>query len=401
MPELPVEGPINWKDWVTWLAEVEWPMPSTELTDAGTVFHGLEQKTAFVTGPLRAAAGRKFTSITPGQQSRFAVAIARGDATFEVSANSQFLSLMRVLSLQLEAALAAGKEKEAAELVPLLFTVRDLLGSDVSLIDLLIRNTADRILADALQRNLAAGLMPSAALEEFQRGFAARPVLDDMDRLLNMELAWSCYMMDQVVKQRASWDTIKFFFQDPKDFLNELIFIAEKGFSCLSRLNKAAAIRIFLDNIHAWKTGGLAGYYRAVTTRDEQPERSTFGTLLHLDSFLVDGAARGMSSLAKRVIHTEMRRRVLLIACGLERHRLAGNTPPPDLPGLPKNLLAAIPSDLDGKPLRYRRNEDGWVIWSVGLDLQDDLKGEAPPQSQKDSITFADWQWRYKNTDRR
>jgi|SRR5579883_184790 len=59
------------------------------------------------------------------------------------------------------------------------------------------------------------------------------------------------------------------------------------------------------------------------------------------------------------------------IAC--ERFRQANKRWPKDLAEIPKGILPEIPLDpFDGQPLRYRRTDDGVVIYSVGQDLQDD-----------------------------
>ena len=53
--------------------------------------------------------------------------------------------------------------------------------------------------------------------------------------------------------------------------------------------------------------------------------------------------------------------------------------------------LAAIPADpFDGKPLRYKKAQKGYVIYSIGLDRQDDggkgLRPEMPPEAKYDLV---------------
>ena len=48
-----------------------------------------------------------------------------------------------------------------------------------------------------------------------------------------------------------------------------------------------------------------------------------------------------------------------------------------DMPGVKKEAVNL--EFLDGQPLRFRRKIDGWVLWSVGLDLKDDWDGKTPP----------------------
>ena len=60
--------------------------------------------------------------------------------------------------------------------------------------------------------------------------------------------------------------------------------------------------------------------------------------------------------------------------------------------------MAKVPADLDGKPLRYRRDGTRWVLWSVAMNLVDDWHGTPPPREQKgripdDEAKEADWVW--------
>jgi hypothetical protein len=59
-------------------------------------------------------------------------------------------------------------------------------------------------------------------------------------------------------------------------------------------------------------------------------------------------------------------------ALAIERHRLATGQLPPDLDTLVPQYLEQVPVDpSDGRPIRYRHEEAGYVLWSVGADGQD------------------------------
>lgn len=62
----------------------------------------------------------------------------------------------------------------------------------------------------------------------------------------------------------------------------------------------------------------------------------------------------------------------------LERHRLRTGAYPPTLSVLPADLLAAVPFDrYTGEPLQYRLGLDGPMLYSVGVDRDDD-RGTPP-----------------------
>ena len=86
-----------------------------------------------------------------------------------------------------------------------------------------------------------------------------------------------------------------------------------------------------------------------------------------------------------------------LVACALERHRLAHGQLPDTLTALVPQFLEKIPTDvIDGQPLRYRKNADGsYLLYSIGWNQKDDggtrvmTKGATPSVDEKQS----DWVW--------
>jgi hypothetical protein len=79
----------------------------------------------------------------------------------------------------------------------------------------------------------------------------------------------------------------------------------------------------------------------------------------------------------------EARRRAALVAIFVERHRLAHQGVLPEgLDKLVPEFLKAVPTDpFDGKPLRYLRRPTGYVVYSVGVNRQDDGGIEQPRQT--------------------
>lgn len=68
-------------------------------------------------------------------------------------------------------------------------------------------------------------------------------------------------------------------------------------------------------------------------------------------------------------------------ACALERYRNAKGALPDSLDALTPAYLASVPMDpCDGKPLRYRREPVGYVVYSVDMNRKDD--GAPPPDPE-------------------
>jgi hypothetical protein len=86
------------------------------------------------------------------------------------------------------------------------------------------------------------------------------------------------------------------------------------------------------------------------------------------------------------------------IAVALERHWLRHRAYPERLDALVPEFLDRIPHDLfDGQPMRYRREGEGFVLWSVGFDGKDD--NAAPlqfgPKGGSVGEETGDLVWRY------
>jgi hypothetical protein len=65
--------------------------------------------------------------------------------------------------------------------------------------------------------------------------------------------------------------------------------------------------------------------------------------------------------------------RATAVVCALTGYARVHGEPPERLDQLVPDFLSVVPIDsFDGKPLRYRRDGTGWVVWSVGSDMKDD-----------------------------
>ena len=78
---------------------------------------------------------------------------------------------------------------------------------------------------------------------------------------------------------------------------------------------------------------------------------------------------------------------------GVERYRLAnGGRLPEDLTALTPAYLKSTPIDpYDGKQVRYKRTEKGYVVYCIGEDQKDDGGTEKVPNAPKgvpEDVTF-------------
>ena len=77
--------------------------------------------------------------------------------------------------------------------------------------------------------------------------------------------------------------------------------------------------------------------------------------------------------LFDRVTETHALQRVTEVALALRLYRKEHGRYPEDLQALAPKFLPSVPSDpYDGKPLRYRKLQKGFKVWSVGGNRKDD-----------------------------
>ena len=77
-----------------------------------------------------------------------------------------------------------------------------------------------------------------------------------------------------------------------------------------------------------------------------------------------------------------------LIACALERYRLAHGQYPEALDALIPQFIEKVPHDLiGGQPLKYRNTGERFLLYSIGWNERDD--GGVPGKT----IPEGDWVW--------
>lgn len=104
-----------------------------------------------------------------------------------------------------------------------------------------------------------------------------------------------------------------------------------------------------------------------------------------------------LQNAAKKFVQGQASADFARIAIALERHRLAHGQFPETLDALSPKFLAKLPHDIiTGKPLKYRRTDDGsFILYSVGWNETDDGGSPALTKSGSADLQNGDWVWRY------
>jgi len=115
--------------------------------------------------------------------------------------------------------------------------------------------------------------------------------------------------------------------------------------------------------------------FKAINTRLQSTSR--VHVLLHI-----------MMPALSRVVAFDLgaiaRLRTARVALAIERYRLATGKLPGKLTDLVPGYLDSVPTDpFDGKELRYKKLDVGFVVYSVSEDLSDDGGKECPPRNKR------------------
>jgi hypothetical protein len=85
-----------------------------------------------------------------------------------------------------------------------------------------------------------------------------------------------------------------------------------------------------------------------------------------------------------------------ILACALERYRLATGCYPEALDALKPYFVPQIPPDvITGKPLQYRVTDERFVLYSVGLNKTDEHGVVAVTPMNHFDPSAGDWVWQY------
>jgi hypothetical protein len=240
------------------------------------------------------------------------------------------------------------------------------LGDEPVLISQLVRTACRHVVTGQAERVLAQGQPSDAALKEFQQLLEK----EDRDPLLLIgvrgERAGYDRMMENVAAGKIKTsprDLMRFFcgtLADSRLLIDEELRLWTPGFMAIQR----TAMLRYLD--------------RAVELARLPPEQrheplQRLGESLRGQFVLVRTLAPVVAkgSDADQRSHAQLLSTIAAIAA--ERYRLAKSQWPDSLDALQAaGFLREVPNDpYDGKPLRWRRLDDGLVIYSVGPDGED------------------------------
>ena len=126
------------------------------------------------------------------------------------------------------------------------------------------------------------------------------------------------------------------------------------------------------------------------------PHRNIFSASYIHHQILSEVMLPSFKKLPMRAAFGQVAANQAVLACALERFRLAHGQFPEKLDDLKPDFISTLPHDvLTGADYKYRRNENGsFVLYSVGWNEKDD-GGITALKDKSMDMTQGDWVWEY------
>lgn len=308
----------------------------------------------------------------------------------------------RRLLLKACAELADGQSDEALNDVNLILYMADSLKEEPFVISYLVRIGCLGIAIQPIWEGLAEHAWSDAQLQELQGRLRQYNLVADMRMPLAAERAAGIAVIDFARRNLIQlFDVVGSVSPTPTDqeLSNCLGKIVPRGWWYQEQLNYCRFFQMQLDGAfdstkhrvshsriasnkrvldRGIRGGGVGGAVTAFL------HHRIMATMLAwaLDEFPRKGAA------AQTAVDQAM------LACALERYRLANGQFPEKLDGLVPAFISPLPQDvITGEPYKYRRTDDGqFILYSVGWDEKDD--GGVPGNTEWD-YKQGDWVWQY------
>lgn len=170
----------------------------------------------------------------------------------------------------------------------------------------------------------------------------------------------------------------------------------------LIEANAAVLMELEMQNlVKPLRDHGLQAALRASEDLKSRLDVLRSAPLKHPTFFFTNVALPDCSGAFRKMIESDVLTAQAVIACALERHRLAKGEYPETLDSLKLANGRPLPNDvMTRQPMRYRREANGrYALWSVGFDGKDDegkrtLDPKNPGSTRFDKADYiGDWVW--------
>ena len=392
----------EWQNYFRWLATKtnEFPVSPQPQSPAEDLLLALS-KFDPVVGELRAAASLP--------ASRFPLEYDKADPAAillphlaAMKRSALFLQLRAIAELQ------NGQIENAFDDVKLSLRLAAAIRTEPFIISQLVRLAILQITLQPVWEGLAAHRWSDAQLAALDAELAKLDFLADYEFTIRSEPAFHFRLIDYLEQKRSRYQEFVSLFSNNNEHdaevLNQfpayvLFYLAPKGWFAQNKIGLVQMRQQWdapiMDDARQTVSPKMALANEAAHSK---LSRSPFNFFARLEGFL--------NNYAQKIARGQTEVNLARVAIALERFRRARGNFPESLDALAPQFLKKIPHDvIGGRPLHYRRTEDGqFVLFSVGWNETDDggvvetkAAGATDQRSETSTWDFkqGDWVWRY------
>lgn len=261
------------------------------------------------------------------------------------------------LRLRAELAVAAEREDVAFETVKMIRNLSDLSFSHGSISGGFIAWNLDGFAARPLKLGIEAGLWDRKSLGELERLWSQRDTLAGMNEMLNADCVAMSVLLEHATRDRDLWveltkvENQRVWYLLPDAWFDmDSVNLLEEGGKWLALFRTEPRLEVW------WKA----------MEESHSRQSDALGKVFGITGF---GEGRLCAALVRVGVRAMVRDAMAIVACRLEIHRLREGRYPAELVELGGE---GVLDPLNGGPFAYRREGEGFVLYSVGPDGVDD-----------------------------
>jgi hypothetical protein len=306
----------------------------------------------------------------------------------------------RRLRLRACAELAAGRSDDALADVKLMLYLADTAKDEPFLISHLVRLACINLAVQPVWEGLAAHAWTDAQLRELEARFGQSNFLADVKYPLESERALGVFTIE-VVKQKGGAFFVELIGPGSpsgadKKLANWLSGLVPAGWYRQEQINYCRLGRALTEDVSNTETKRVFPdrVQSSTSAVGQGISGRTFISALFHHRMFVSITSPAIGQVFMRTAETQVAADQAVLACALERFRLAHGQFPETLQALVPETISQAPTDLlSGQAYRYQRTAiDRFVLYSVGWNEKDD--GGVPGKTIFDDEQ-GDWVWSY------
>jgi hypothetical protein len=344
----------------------EWMEALDEVCGAEESTGARARRVAFLLGPAVAASAEQLADLHAGLKTGFAPAqvdVAKGFKA-ELPHLAPLRDASRRLHWEMAYAAAIGDIPRAVVALDTTFALTEALRDEPFVISQLVRLAMIKNAADATCHALSLAEFPDSALRHVEAVFAAADDPSILTRMMEFErcMGFSAYEQQRTVPGLL--------YEDNPGGLQGFAFDKLRVIRNLNGSTATDRERYFQRSTEAIAASQLPypEMFASAKTQRAKPQSDS-----SWDLGVADDLMASFHSVAGATCRNAAVVRAAATIAAVERYRLNTGTLPEDLAGMPPANLDCMPEDpYDGKPLRYRKELRGFIVYSVGDNLKDE-----------------------------